>query len=265
MGASADGAEQVAHAPGGFRRAMTACKDMFVASVNPRFGRFSYSFTLAVVVGLLTVGSLAGILISLTFKCEKTCSSIPVALLQEQAAERSTLEKLGLRRSNPLKCYGYETSDLVLNDDLSMQQLWSLNSEYFFPGRNIYPLNKLEWQPAASSVSGCSWLHRAENSSKHWVMFSDMMLAFNNVTLGEQGVWDQGPTSLLGAVERNKQFLNNTPLLTYDWGAYAEQNLTTQCVDSIAKARQAAQVDDIWEFSSWLSESNWTMFQVSLC
>lgn len=264
MGAMEDDSKAPARAPGGFRRVIAACKDIFVAAVNPRFGRFSYAFTLAVLVGVVTVGALIAIFISLAFKCEKTCSSIPVGALPDKVKETILLERLGLVKSNPLQCYGYTTSDWFL------LQL-DFQTEKDNTGLNATSLNLAEgftWEPQLSSVSACSWLHFSEKARRQWAIMSQAMMAFFNATLGQQATWQQPQLPVQETLAYNKALAESTSRL-FQEGEFLQEwmpeGLVRQCMDDagVRRAREAS--DSGYQLGDYMHNTGWTVFKVGAC
>lgn len=159
-----------------------------MGAVNPRFGRFSYAFTLAVLVGVLTVGSLGAIFWSLAFQCEDTCTSIPVGVLHKKVDERHRLEKMRLVEQGDLKCYGFRTSDWVLETTPQRRASAIQN-----PDLNMYWYNSLgefSWEAVASIVSKNSHLHHAAVNRQQWQSLLMTVLAYSNITRGRPAVWD---------------------------------------------------------------------------
>lgn len=195
---------------------LKTAKDVFVGAVNPRFSRFKYAFTLAALVILATVGAVFLIFWFTAIKCEETCNNIPVGVLQKRLAEKSTLQKLGLLRDSPLKCYGFKTTDWTFSGSTEQSSNLPLVIGDSLGQMFTTSLAQLVWQPMASRVSACSHLHHGEPSRRQWLSLFHAMLAYSNTTRDLPANWTQTYATigegqkLVEVLNRHTRMVNTT-------------------------------------------------------
>lgn len=201
------------------------------------------------------MGSLIAIFMVLTFRCEKTCSSVPVGALEDKVKDRALVEKWGLVRSNSLKCYGYTTSEWILQSDSITKASW-------LSGVYTYSLDSgFKWEPSLSSVSACSRLHYSEEGRLQWATMAQAMLALSNATLGKAAAWPQQPQpSVAAALQYNKLLAAHTQLLNWTWGYDNRGTITSQCADYVLNATRSTPYSPY--MTSIVSSQGWVMLQV---
>jgi hypothetical protein len=161
-------------------------RNSVLAAVNPRFSTFTYAFTLAIIVGLMTFGAVVGITVSLMSQCTRSCGLRPVVWLEPEDAPKwyTPLQKAisvsyGAKEAlKELTCVNDESAQMQI--DLSSA---TLPEQYVAAG--------MSW-PVTSSVvisSKCSVLHTAECGRKEWVGLHQGLSALANATRGQPAAW----------------------------------------------------------------------------
>lgn len=274
MGANKDRAERgrVARVMQAFKWAIAAGKDMFVGVVNPRFGRFYYAFTLALLVALVTLGSVVAIAITVAFRCDEACVYAPIGTIQKTMNETSILEKLGLVSTKPLECTGYKTRDWVFANDLETAVTNLLDK---------YPAEALQgfkWGLTASSVSRCSFLHQTEAARGQWQTFALAMGAWSRNVTGQRAVQDPLPTNMSASMNYTQFMSKETYTPDQEWlelpsvvGRVEQRcaDYVRQQVSNWSKEYNPLNVvdpvtarDDPSKVSLGVLQGGWTIFQV---
>lgn len=223
-----------------FWRLVSGCRDMFVAAVNPRFGRFSYACTLALLVVFATVAALVAIAMSITFKCDEQCSSIPVGVVSKKMNDSSYLEDKGLVIKKPFKCVGFTTTDWIFAEELQD----AIGRFVVDKGGYTRFLRGFRWETSQSSVSRCSYLHQTDDARRQWQALATAVLVANDNVTGTNVTWHPVPRPSVSGINDTKTMFLNTTLLNEVWLAFERDNIADRC--SISENFNGPVVEQGW-------------------
>jgi hypothetical protein len=181
-------------------RAWALLRNSVLAAVNPRFSTFTYAFTLAIIVGLMTFGAVVGITISLMSQCSKSCGLRPVVWLEQEEAPKwyTPLQKaisVSYGAKEPLKgltCVNDQGSSLFLDLKTTNMPLEAPAVPIVAPPSNPPGGPRRDFVSVYAPVwnsTKCSVLHTADCGRKEWAALYQGLLAIANVSRGLPAVW----------------------------------------------------------------------------
>lgn len=136
---------------------LESIKGAIVSSVNVKFLRFTYAFSIAVIVGLLTLAGVGVITYFLVTTCSLVCRSIPLALVASETVSK-------------LSCVAFKTRALTLSVSPQEQSRAVFNDLLKVNGSQPSTVwNTYAWTTPAATLGKCSYQHATSCALQEWL------------------------------------------------------------------------------------------------